>query len=122
MRKAKLRTYGLAASIVALCAALPVSAQSDSLSSDLECLLGASVLAASEQDDVKAGGINAALFFSGKVFARDPNIDLEAALEKQAAVTDPATLSTVLTRCGTEMKARTEELSKAGRNLAAKRK
>lgn len=122
MRLPKPKTMRLMAGMIALGCTGPLAAQTSSLSSDLECLLGASAMASSDKAQVKAGGVNAALFFSGKVFARNPNIDLEAALQKRAATLDATKLPEVLKRCGNEMKARTDELSKASRNLAAKRK
>jgi len=70
-------------------------------------------------DDVKQGATTGLVYFVGKLYGRNPGIDLTAALRP---VSDDVgkNLKTELTRCGAELTAVSAAMTAAGNALQAK--
>jgi len=58
-----------------------------------------------------------ALFFAGKIFGRDPDIDLAAAMRAETPKLDRDAIKAVLVDCGAELKGRGEQIRAAGAEL-----
>ena len=98
-------------------AASGVQAQPAPVERDLECLMALSALAGSDDQKTQTAAANAAMFFSGKLFGREPDIDLKARMLSGAKTFDRSTIPATLVRCGEEMKTRGSQLTDAGRYL-----
>jgi hypothetical protein len=73
----------------------------------------------SEDPKNKTVSLLASNFFAGQIFGAAPDIDLSAALRREAPLLDEAATSALLVQCGREMVERGKQISAAGRALDA---
>lgn len=102
----------LAASLVAGA----TKAQDDAISSDARCIaaFGALIQMPAYKDAAGAG----LLYFLGRLDARDPKLDLVAAVRHETERMDQAEYMVEAQRCGAILKQRNEALKAAGQALA----
>jgi hypothetical protein len=104
--------------LVAL-ASLTTSAQAASQATgrDLRCFMASSLLATSDDPNMKTTGAIIAAFFAGKVFGAAPDINLPAAMKAEAATLTPAAAKELLMACAGEFKSRAAQISAAGQAI-----
>ncbi len=105
-----------------LASAQPLSAasfQPAPVDADLACLIATSLLAGHKDPTTTTAAGTAALFFTGKLFGRDPHIDLKEEMLRVTKSFDRAELPATLQRCGGEMQLRSEKLMAAGKYLTS---
>lgn len=81
---------------------------------DVHCLLMAVALAGSTDPDAKAAGLSDTMYFGGKIFGAEPNIDLPAVAKVEAAKLDDQALATLHEQCGAEIRAYSDKLQAVG--------
>ena len=88
----------LAAASPALAAPAP-SAKADTVTSDVRCML--TMIAVSNLNKDRLGAAQfGSHFFLGRIYAREPGIDLAAAVKAQVPTLGPQQLQAELQRCG----------------------
>ena len=110
---------------VALAAAAPALAAEPAPAGpahDVRCFLALSTLADSKVASEHQTGILGAMYFAGKLFGANPNIDLTAALKAEAATVTEADMAQAFPACGDEMATRGGQMQAASAALAAKGK
>lgn len=111
----------IALAAMSVAANTPASAPGDE-QGDLRCLATLSYLLSDEKDATKQTQFQmGALYFAGKLFGRNPGIDLTAKMKEVIAsygAQEP--IDAELKRCGTEMIAAGERLSVTGNALQIK--
>jgi hypothetical protein len=98
----------------------PAAAADDAaLRHSVQCFIATSTLLLSEDPKNKTVSLLASNFFAGQIFGAAPDIDLSAALRREAPLLDEAATSALLVQCGREMVERGKQISAAGRALDA---
>jgi hypothetical protein len=106
-----------AAALLASAPATAAYAQEATLEHDLQCLIVTSSLTEAEEQEAKLAGMLGSLFFMGKIFGGDPDIDINSALELAARQFDRTTATSLLQECGEEMEQRGSQVEAAGKHL-----
>jgi hypothetical protein len=104
---------------------MPAAAQTTPAYSqhDVRCFIVASVIMGGAKDgDAKAmtAGMMAALYFAGKIYGANAEIDLLAALEAELIRMPKVDLAALRKECGEEMRVHGDEIQTAGKALQAK--
>ena len=99
--------------------AAPSGAMSAATIHNVQCFIATSTLSASSDKSQSSAGLMGAIFFAGKIFGSDPNVDLTAAVRAQSSKLTQNQINSLLAECGTEMKARGNEITAAGQALQA---
>lgn len=116
MLREAIRLAGLTASVLV---AVPPASQSSPYNGDLECLVAVTQLTASNDEAAKSAGLLGSMFFAGKIFGAQPDIDLDQSLLQAAKRIKPEQISSLLKRCGSEMQERGDQIQAAGRFLSS---
>ncbi len=99
--------------------AAPSGAMSAATVHNVQCFIATSTLAASSDKSQSSAGLMAAVFFAGKIFGSDPNVDLAAAVRAQASKLTQKQVNSLLAECGSEMRSRGVEITAADQALQA---
>ncbi|WP_375289332.1 hypothetical protein [Qipengyuania sp.] len=91
-----------------------LSAQDTALQEDLKCFGAVSQLVMSDDAETKSMGMMGSVFFAGKIFGANPDIDLSAALLSVAQSLDPEEMPQLFERCGAELTRRGKQMEDAG--------
>jgi hypothetical protein len=81
---------------------------------DVQCLLMAITLAGSGDPDAKAAGLSDTMYFGGKIFGAEPNIDLPSVAKTEATKLDNQALAVLQDQCGNEIKTYGTKLQAVG--------
>lgn len=92
----------------------PIHAQDTAVAHYVQCFVATSTLAESEDPAIKFAGLLAANFYAGHIFGKTPDIDLTAALRREAPLLGDARIRSLLVECGAEMEARGKQITAAG--------
>jgi hypothetical protein len=89
----------------------------DNNTHNVRCFLATAQLSGSTDKNIATIGWGASLFFAGKIYGSNPNIDLlDAARQELPAMTTEVTKA-LLVECGAEMQGRGNQISAAGQGL-----
>ena len=113
-------SFVLAMVIGSLSLATAARAADDANVSDVRCVLVGFVGMQSPDPQTKAIARGAILYFVGRVRARAPNLDLEAAISKQLSLITPQLLQAETQRCGGLLKAEGDKLTTIGMDMSKK--
>lgn len=112
---------------LALLLAVAGQARADALDDDVTCLVAVMMLPQINQQThqmdenlAQTTTIMGAMYFLGKVKARDPQFDLEAAIITKVQQADSAALRSAMIRCGGELQAEGARWQAIGRDLIKK--
>ena len=84
---------------------------------DAQCVVvGARLSMSADQKQRRSGEILIA-YFIGRIYGRSQKIELEALIKQEAKKMTAAMLGEAANRCGTELSARGEEISRIAKNL-----
>jgi len=113
----------IGAAAVAASMLSPVRAATAQPSTDvshaLQCFLLGGSLINNSDEKIKSVGMITSMFYAGQVFAIEPNIDLTAAMRREAPKITEARLPALRTECSTELQRRGAQMSAAGQALQA---
>ena len=113
----KLTSRGALMALVMIGSTIPfsaLSAQDTAFQEDLKCFGAISQLAISDDAETKSVGMMGSVFFAGKIFGANPDIDLNAALLSVAQSLEPEDMSQLFERCGAELTRRGKQVEAAG--------
>lgn len=88
--------------------------------SDLRCVVALTQFAKMESAEIRQAGMTASLYFIGRLDGRVPDLDLEAALERELKTVPPSEYGSLLQSCGAAMQARGVKIIEIGASLAKK--
>jgi hypothetical protein len=111
---------GLILIVAAAAAAAHPAASSES--HDLQCMVLAGKIAASDDEQARTNGLMASMYYAGKIFGSHPSIDLKAALEAEVDRMAKVDIAALAKACGGEMQARGAQMQAAGQALVAEGK
>lgn len=90
---------------------------SPSVRHSVRCMVVLSRLDQGRDPTFRNLGLIGGMFFAGKAFGADPDLDLSAAAREEARDLSTADVKTALRECGAELQKRSKDLSGAGQAL-----
>lgn len=106
-----MRLLTIAAALAALATATAAKAEDEAVGNDARCIAAFAALVQMPQyKDAAGAGL---LYFLGRLDARDPKLDLAAAVKHQAERMDRTEYATEAQRCGSILKQRNDALKAA---------
>lgn len=86
---------------------------------DTQCLAVAGLMLNDSGSGLSEAGLIGAMFYMGKLFGRDPNYDMVAAMKPVVETMTEASVKTVAAECSAELALRSKQMAEAGAALKA---
>ena len=112
---------GAAAVATSVLQSAPATAapSSTDISHAVQCFLLGGSLVNNSDEKIKSAGLITSMFYAGQIFAIEPNIDLTAAMRREAPKITEARFPALRTECSAELQRRGAQMSAAGQALEA---
>lgn len=115
------RALALIANFSLATSAIAATQDSETIA-DIQCVVVGASFSTSSDKNQKAAGEVLLAYFLGRIRGRQPKIDLEPLLEKEAKKMDASNRDIVARRCSAELAAQGEQMSRIGKKFGQLRK